>query len=207
MLVDALLESADRRPGQVAVADPFVELTYANLVRLADVMRRHVEATTSCPRIGIMLPSSVGFVATYLGALWARRVVVSLNFLLQPAELAAVVADAGIDTIYAVKPFETMVSPLPVRAVYLEDLPLKRAMVLERLRRKPPAPRVAPDETAVMLYTSGTTGVPKGVCLSYANLSTNADDCIAMARLQADHRFLGVLPLFHSFGQIGRAHV
>ena len=44
MLVDALLASADRRPDQTAAADPIVEVSYANLVRLTDVMRRHIES-------------------------------------------------------------------------------------------------------------------------------------------------------------------
>ncbi|MEE8169487.1 MAG: AMP-binding protein, partial [Phycisphaerae bacterium] len=56
------------------------------------------------------------------------------------------------------------------------------------------------------LYTSGTTGTPKGVCLSYGNLRSNALDCIKMARLTEEHRFLGVLPLFHSFGLTAMLH-
>src|SRR5262249_6885514 len=158
------------------------------------------EATTTCERVGLLMPSTVGFVATLYGALWARRVAIPINFLLQPAELSAVVSDAGIDTIYTIKHFEKMAAALPVKAVFLEDLPLQRRMIMERLGGHPAAPPVGPDDTAVILYTSGTSGAPKGVCLSYRNLTSNADDCIQKARLQQDHRFLGILPLFHSFG-------
>jgi long-chain acyl-CoA synthetase len=200
VLVEQLLASADRHAGRVAVRDPTRELSWADLVRLADVLRRHIANQTDCPRVGIMLPSSVGFAAAFYGALWAGRTVIPLNFLLQPGELARVVADAGIDAVFTIKHFAEMLKPLPVRSIFLEDLPLKRDMILERLRFKPSPPAVAPDDVAVILYTSGTSGEPKGVCLTYRNLVTDADGCIAAARLSSDHRFLGILPLFHTFG-------
>jgi long-chain acyl-CoA synthetase len=125
---------------------------------------------------------------------------VPLNFLLQPAEIAAVVEDAGLDAVYTIRHFEELASALPVRALYMEDLPLKRDMVMQRVRRLPPPPNVRPDDTAVLLYTSGTSGDPKGVCQTYANLRADVDGAIELAQLNSEHRFLGVLPLFHSFG-------
>ncbi len=200
MLVESLLASADCAPKDASIGDPSRTLSYPDLLRLADVMRRQIESATANPHVGIMLPSTVAFGATFYGALWAGRTVVPLNFLLQPSELAAVIADAGLDTIFTTRFFESLVASLPVKKVFLEDLPLKREMVMERIRATPPPSKVSPDDIAILLYTSGTSGVPKGVCQTFSNLRHDIDACIEKARLQSHHRFLGVLPLFHSFG-------
>jgi long-chain acyl-CoA synthetase len=200
VIVDTLLAAADRGGARPAVADPFRALNYGNLVRLADVMRRQVKKATDNPHVGIMLPSCCAFAGTFYGVLWAGRVAVPLNFLLQPAELKAVVDDAGIDTVFTIKHFREQVEALPVRAIYVEDLPLKREMILERLRWFPPPPKVRDDDLAVLLYTSGTSGMPKGVCQTYKNLRSDIDLSIEKAQLTTDHRFIGVLPQFHSFG-------
>src|SRR5262245_15808591 len=96
--------------------DPTRELTTADVVRLANVLRRQIKKLTDCPRIGIMLPSTVAFAGTFYGALWAGRTAIPLNFLLQPAELASVVRDSGINTIISIRHFEEMLRPLPVRS-------------------------------------------------------------------------------------------
>ncbi len=200
MLIETLLASAERSGDRPAVADPFTSLSYGNFVRFADVMRRQVEKTTQNRHVGVLMPSGCAFAGTLYGVLWAGRTVVPLNFLLQPPEIAAVVKDAGLDTIYTVKHFAELVGHLPVKAVFVEDLPIKREMILERVHRTPPPPNVQPDDTAVLLYTSGTSGVPKGVCQTYRNLKSDMDGAIERARLTKDHHFLGILPLFHSFG-------
>ncbi len=200
MIVDTLLAAAEKGAGRPAVADPYRSLSYGNLVRFAAVMRRQVDRTTTCKHVGIMMPSCCAFAGTFYGVLWAGRVAVPLNFLLQPGELAAVVVDAEIDTVFTIRHFAEQVESLPVKVVYIEDLPLKREMVLQYLRPRPPTPRVTDDDLAVLLYTSGTSGLPKGVCQTYGNLRHDVDACIEKARLRADHRFLGVLPQFHSFG-------
>ncbi|MFH1418015.1 MAG: AMP-binding protein, partial [Planctomycetota bacterium] len=175
-------------------------LSYGNLVRLAAVMKRKIETTTGAGHVGIMMPSSCAFAGTFYGALWANRVAVPLNFLLQPAELAGVVADSEIDTLFTIRHFAEQVEGLGVKVVFIEDLPLKREMVLQRLRRTPRLPKVSADDLAVLLYTSGTSGLPKGVCQTYGNLRHDVEASIEKARLRSDHRFLGALPQFHSFG-------
>ncbi len=195
-----LLDSANRAAAQPAVADPLRSLDYGNLARLADVMRRHVEKTTTAPHVGLLMPSTCAFVGTFYGILWARRTAVPLNFLLQPSELAAVAQDAELDVVFTIKHFRDLAEALPARVIYVEDLPLKREMVLQRVRKTPPAPRVVADDVAVLLYTSGTSGEPKGVCQTYGNLSSNLTAGIEKARLVGEHRFLGLLPLSHSFG-------
>ncbi|MCB9853881.1 MAG: AMP-binding protein [Phycisphaerales bacterium] len=200
MLVETLLETAKRRGDQVAVADPTRSLTYKELVRLSDVMRRQVQRASNRQNVGILLPSTTVFAGAFFGTLWAGRTVVPLNFLLQPDELAKVVDDSDIDVIFTIRHFEELASATKARKIYIEDLPLKREMILSYLRFRPAPPKVNENDTAVLLYTSGTSGVPKGVLQTYRNLRTNIDACIEAARLTGEHHFLGVLPLFHSFG-------
>jgi len=64
----------------------------------------------------------------------------------------------------------------------------------------PPLPARSPNDLAVLMYTSGTSGLPKGVRLTYNNLQSDVDSAIAAAELKKGHRFLGVIPLFHAFG-------
>jgi len=203
VLVERLIESLRRHPRRVAVADPTRALTYRQLTRLASVLRDELRRATSCPRVGIMLPASTVFPATLYGTLWAGKTAVPLNFLLNPEELARVVQSADIDVIVTVRHFAETVEALDARAAYIEDLPLKRRMLWASLRALPSVPAAAPDETAVVLFTSGTTAEPKGVELTQRNLASNCDDSIHSLQIDDAESFLNVLPPFHVFGLTG----
>lgn len=200
MLVDALLDTNRRCPSALAVEDGTRELTFRQLTLLASVFREVIEKTTSCERVGVMLPASTAFPPMLFGTLWAGRVAVPLNFLLQADELVRVVQDADIDTIFTVEHFRPLVSQLPVRAVFLEEMGLKSKVVWATFKRFPPVPQVEPNATAVMLYTSGTTAEPKGVELTYGNLHSNCVDAIASLEIDPAQSFLNILPPFHVFG-------
>ncbi len=200
MLVNALLETETRVPGKVAVDDAVVSLTYRRLTRLALVLKEVVERETSCERVGVLLPASAMFPATLFGILWASRVAVPLNFLLGADALARIVQDAGLDLIVTVEHFRELSSRLPARAVFLEELHLKRRVALAVVRRLPSPPPVDRDDTAVILYTSGTTAEPKGVELTQNNLHGNASDSIQALQVDSDQAMLNILPPFHVFG-------
>lgn len=203
MLVDTLLDANRRVPHVVAVEDGVRSLSYRRLTRLATVIRDIIRRNSDCPRIGIMLPASSAFPAVLFGSLWASRMAVPLNFLLGADELGRVVLDAGLDLIVTVRHFESLVAQLPARALFLENLPLKRKMVLAAMRRLPAAPRVEADDTAVILYTSGTMAEPKGVELTYRNLHSNCVDAIASLDIRPPQVLLNTLPPFHVFGLTG----
>lgn len=203
MLLDALLEVERQRPGAAAVRDPTRTLTFRQLTTFALAMRKVVLQGTGRDRVGIMLPATAGFTGTFFGVLWAGKTAVPLNFLLSTAELADIVRDADIDLIISTRHFDKTTADLPSRIVRLEELPIKRLALMTRLSRRPPAPKVDPDELAVLLYTSGTTGACKGVELSERALKSNADALIKAMGLREDDRFLCVLPPFHVFGLAG----
>ncbi len=200
MLVEALLESCERFPDRVACRDANRSLTYPQLATFARVIRRLILRETACERVGVMLPAAPAAQGTIMGVLWAGRTVVPLNFLLPARELAAVVADAGIDLVLSTRHFEPQLREVPVRSLYLEQLPLKRRYLFEKLRRTPPVPKIRPDDLAAIVYTSGSTGEPKGVCLSHGNFLSNCRAAIEHLRIDPDQHMLGVLPPFHVFG-------
>ena len=200
MLVEPLLNASSRTPNKLAVTDPNRELTYKQLTAFAAALRAMVLKQTDCPRVGVMMPSLGSGMALFYGIWWAGRTVVPLNFLAPAPELAAIIDDAGIDLIITIEPFADALASLPIRKIYLEQMGLKRKTLAALVRRWPALPENAPDETAVILYTSGTTGRPKGVCLSFDNLRSNAEAGIEHMRLAPDHQFLGVIPSFHVYG-------
>lgn len=200
MLTELLLASVERAPETLAVEDPIVGLNYKRLATLARVMRDAIERETDNPRVAVMLPASASFAGCLFGAFWAGRICVPLNFLLSPTELQRVVAAAGVDVLFTIRHFSELAESLPVRKVYIDELPLKRRMIVASLRRLPKPPSVGSDDTAVLLFTSGTSGEPKGVELTQNNLRSNSIDCIETAGMQPNHRFLNCLPPFHVFG-------
>lgn len=200
MLVDMLLEAARQSPRVPAVDDGIRALDYGGLLRLSRVLREVVIQESASPRVGIMLPASSAFPGALMGVLWSGRVAVPLNFLLSAEELAPVVTHAGLDVILTVRPLAELAGRMPARPLYLEDMGLKRRWMTSYLRRTPPVLPVATNDTAVILYTSGTTGVPKGVELTYGNLHSNCRDTIASLEIPPNQVFLNVLPPFHVFG-------
>jgi long-chain acyl-CoA synthetase len=200
MLLNALLKAQENTPSALAVDDGQHAFTYDRLTRVARTLRDLIDRADPGPNVGLLLPASAVFPAALFGVLWTGRVAVPLNFLLAADELAAVVNDAGVTTVLTVRPFQSLVAALPVRPLFLEDLPIQRGVLLGHLRRRPPIPDVTDHDTAVILYTSGTTAGPKGVELTYSNLHSNCVDSIAALHMEKDHRFLSVLPPFHVFG-------
>ncbi|MBY0261886.1 MAG: AMP-binding protein [Phycisphaerales bacterium] len=155
----------------------------------------------SSQTVGILLPAGGGFPIAALGAWFLGRTVVPLNFLLKKEELQYVVDDCGCDTIVSATPMLSYLgdnAPTAKTILKLDDINF-RSMPDIRW----PA-RVDDDDVntppGVILYTSGTSGRPKGVMLSHANIQANARQVMKHVSLTRDDIMLGVLPQFHSFG-------
>jgi long-chain acyl-CoA synthetase len=157
---------------------------------------RAIAENTDAPHVGIMLPTSGLFPMTMLGTWMLGRTCVPLNYLLNAQELEYVIRDAGIDTVVTVTPMLKHVTELPadVRQLRLDELSFGG---LPPLRRTPGRPD---DHVAALLYTSGTSGRPKGVMLTTGNLIANIRQCVEWVGFTPVDGLVGVLPQFHSFG-------
>lgn len=194
MLFESLYQHADRQPQAVAIHDDRGPTTYQQLAAMSAGMGLYIASRTERPAVGILLPAGAGYAASFYGTLLAGKSVVPINFLLSEREVAHVIADSGIDTVITIPPLAGRLKDTPLKIIDLTQLPTGPAAI----KPKFPSPRA--DDTAVLMYTSGTSGVPKGVMLTYGNLQSDIDASIEHAALKSQHKFLGVIPLFHSFG-------
>jgi long-chain acyl-CoA synthetase len=198
--------SADKHPGRVAVRMGEQETTYQGLDQLSRqvaglLTERGVRAGD---RVAIMLPNIGEFAAIYYGVLRSGAVVVPLNPLLKAREVAYHLADSGAAVIFAgpMSAAEVLDAAASAGAQTIVVDPTFPEMLSTTTPVEGVVDRDGAD-TAVILYTSGTTGTPKGAELTHANLSRNAQIVAdQLLRLTADDVIFGGLPLFHSFGQV-----
>jgi acyl-[acyl-carrier-protein]-phospholipid O-acyltransferase/long-chain-fatty-acid--[acyl-carrier-protein] ligase len=164
--------------------------------------------------VGIMLPNSAGVAVTFFALQTIGRVPAMINFTAGAPNITASCRAAGVSVILTSRAFierarlQALVGHLQgaLRIVYLEDvraqigLADKVAGLLAGSRA-----RVIrhPDDPAVILFTSGSEGAPKGVVLSHRNLLANCAQCLARIACNGEDLVFNVLPVFHSFGLTG----
>jgi long-chain acyl-CoA synthetase len=203
-LADLLTRSAAARPDRVAVKRDDRELTYADLdaaaARVAGLLR--AKGVRPGDRVGVMLPNVEYFPICYFGALRAGAAVVPMNVLLKEREVAFYLGDSEAKVLFAWHQFagaaHAGADQTDAECVLVE--PGDFEAMLDRC--EPVAGVAARDarDTAVVLYTSGTTGTPKGAELTHANLLSNTETSIGLFALDERAVTLGALPLFHAFG-------
>lgn len=196
MLFEPLFANASRKPQDVAIIDDSGRYTFGQLAAMSAGLGMYLAAQTRQPRVGLLLPASAGFVASFYGTLLAGKTVVPINFLLGEKEIAHIIADSGIDTVVTIPLLAGRLKDTQLKVIDLTQLP----QVPGGIQPKLPSP--AADELAVVMYTSGTSGLPKGVSLTYGNIQSDAEAAITHAQLKGEHRFLGIIPLFHSTGML-----
>jgi acyl-[acyl-carrier-protein]-phospholipid O-acyltransferase/long-chain-fatty-acid--[acyl-carrier-protein] ligase len=204
---------------RLAIADSTGQtLTYGRALvaslALARVLGRR---TKGQEMVGTLLPASAGSALTNLALFACGRVPVNLNFTVGVEALQAAIEQADIHTIVTSRVFlkKAGLAEMP-GMVFLEDL-RKEIGLIDKLRALAHA-RLTPlsllrrwhggagrtsASIATIVFSSGSTGVPKGVLLTHANILANVDSIAQIFLVGPTDRFLGVLPFFHSFGFTG----
>jgi long-chain acyl-CoA synthetase len=205
-LASNLLDSASAHPDRVVLRLGEAATTYRELdqdsARVAGLLRdRGVQPGD---RVGVMLPNTPEFAAVYYGALRVGGMIVPMNPLLKAREVAYYLGDSGARLMFAWHGFADEASA-GAKQAEAEAVVVDPATFGEVLASARPDREVAErqdDDTAVILFTSGTTAQPKGAELTHANLARNTEVVRTdVLRLTAEDVVFGGLPLFHSFGQ------
>jgi long-chain acyl-CoA synthetase len=204
-LAELLTHTAARRPDSPAVKLDELELTYAALDDASGRVAGLLQAKGVRPgdRVGLMLPNVPHFAVVYYGILRAGAMVVPMNVLLKEREVAYYLADSGARFLFAWHQFADAAHAGSDQA-HADCLLVEPGNFESLLGRSEPARDVAvrhAGDTAVILYTSGTTGTPKGAELTHENLRRNAAVSAGLFAIDGETVTLGALPLFHSFGQ------
>ena len=186
----------------------------AALVKTIFLARRLEKVWLNQKMVGIYLPPSIPGALVNYAAFLCGKVPVNLNYTLSEPTLADTVKQCEIQTVISSRKFlEKIKLTPPGKIIFLEDLaanptlPEKiSAFLLAKfvpaflLERRFGSARVKMDDLATVIFSSGSTGEPKGVMLSHFNLIANIAQCGEVVALDESQRLLGILPFFHSFG-------
>ncbi|HYN29729.1 MAG TPA: long-chain fatty acid--CoA ligase, partial [Dermatophilaceae bacterium] len=207
-LATNLTATAGRAPGKTALLIGEHAIPYAALHAAAAKVAGQLRAAGVEPgdRVAIILPNVPAFPVVYYGTLLAGGVVVPMNPLLKRGEIDYFFTDSGAKVAFVWPDFLTEAEAGaersgttvvecgvmgPVEGVLPDGEPIPE-----------PTPR-EDDDTAIILYTSGTTGRPKGAELTHSNIELNALRCASVIQVMTeDDVVMGCLPLFHVFGLV-----
>jgi long-chain acyl-CoA synthetase len=217
-LAVVLRESARSNPGKPAIVSDEGTLSYAELDRASDVVAANLVAQGIDPgdAIGLQLPNVPEFAVALYGILKAGAVAVPMNVLNKGPEVAFFLADAraqamitaaecapeglrgaelaGVGKAYVVGPYDLGKAHTRPRA--FDEL-------LAPTTGRAPFVQRSPGDAAILLYTSGTTGKPKGVELTHFQLFMNANAHVDGFEMDSATVVIAVMPLFHALGLSG----
>jgi acyl-[acyl-carrier-protein]-phospholipid O-acyltransferase/long-chain-fatty-acid--[acyl-carrier-protein] ligase len=219
-LFDALLDAAQAHGGKKKVLEDQERnpLSYTELIRASFALGRKIASfTRRGEHVGVLLPSSSAASVTFFALHAYGRIPAMLNFTAGLRNLRAAVSLAKVTRVLTSHRFveqgklHDVIDALEEHCVvtYLEDVRRKidnldrvlalGASLMARQARK----KADPDDAAVILFTSGSFGAPRGVVLSHANLLSNVQQVAAHIDLDPDWVLFNPLPVFHCFGLTG----
>ncbi|MGC9671213.1 acyl-CoA synthetase [Planosporangium sp. 12N6] len=198
-------------PGRTALVDPYRSLTYAELAdrtaRYAGALRRL--GTGPGDRVAYLGMNAVEVFETFFAAWLLGAIAVPLNYRLSGPEIRHLLDDSGASTLVHSADTDALIAaaPLPAGLRVLAVHPASRpagGLDYEAEIAAGPAlveePPVGFDDPAILLYTSGTTGKPKGAVLTHGNLTWNTVNYLAHVDVLSTDRALCIAPLFHCVG-------
>jgi acyl-[acyl-carrier-protein]-phospholipid O-acyltransferase/long-chain-fatty-acid--[acyl-carrier-protein] ligase len=215
----AFVRTARLHPFRFAMADvqsPKVTFISA-LGRTLFLASRLKKVWAGQKMVGLLLPPSVPGALTNFAALILGKVPVNLNYTISSETLASCIRQCDIQMVVTSKTFlEKIKLTIPCKTVFLEEIAAKPTLFekmgsmlkaifvpVDFLEAETPSSNGSVDELATIIFSSGSTGDPKGVMLSHHNIGSNIDQLDQVFGFTRHDRLLGVLPFFHSFGFTG----
>jgi acyl-[acyl-carrier-protein]-phospholipid O-acyltransferase/long-chain-fatty-acid--[acyl-carrier-protein] ligase len=209
------IKTARRRFTKPAIADTTGKNLSFGKTLIASILLGHEikRITEGQDKIGVLLPSTAGGVLANIAIPLIGKIPVNLNFTASADAFNSSIRQCGIKTVITARPFVEKIGskcPVPDDAVYIEDLlegishgAKGRALLKALFLPAPilyPTRHLSPDDPATIIFSSGSTGEPKGIMLSHHNILSNIESFQMILRFGKDDRLCGVLPFFHSFG-------
>jgi acyl-[acyl-carrier-protein]-phospholipid O-acyltransferase/long-chain-fatty-acid--[acyl-carrier-protein] ligase len=215
-LAQACLRGLKRNPFRIAIKDGFdhTSLSCGKLLGVAVALSRDLRKRCPERRIGIVLPPGKGGVVANLAVVLAGKIPVNLNFTSARDSIESSKEQAGISTVITAKAVVKRLEDFPwtPQVIHLDEIlpKMKRAIVswwllglitpAGMLARALDLPRIGDRDEAVLLFTSGSSGKPKGVALTHRNILGNVSQFAVMLDAKKADVMLASLPFFHSFG-------
>lgn len=217
LLHRSFIQTARLHPFRFAMSDVRVSrMNFSSaLTRFVFLARRLMPAWQGQEMVGVLLPPSIAGALVNLSALAMGKVPVNLNYTASSETLASCAAQCGIQTVVTSKAFLEKVNlVVPGKTVFLEELAgnprglekltalliawvLPSRLIERMVGRKTTG---ALDDVATVIFSSGSTGNPKGVMLTHYNIISNIQQMGQTFAFHKSDRILGILPFFHSFG-------
>ena len=220
-ITEAWIDTVKRCSNNTAISDERSgTLSASKALAGAITLSRTIKQQSSEQNIGILLPSSIGGMLTNMATLIAGKTIVNLNYTASMEAQLSAIEQAQIKTLYTSK---TFIKKLELKGmnidglarnckvIYLEDVKASTSKfksllswlavkILPAAILKPLCSTPSKNNTAAILFSSGSEGAPKGVKLSHQNILANAKQITEVLNTQEGDVLLASLPLFHAFG-------
>ncbi|MDA7857988.1 AMP-binding protein, partial [bacterium] len=202
-LYEMLVEKALQRGKYTAIVFENEKIKYRDLIKKIDAFSQILLdfGIKKDEKVAILLKNSPDFIIAYFAILKIGGVVVPLNFFSKEQELSYILNNAKVVLLITSYDFKEI-----AENVKLNCKSLKEVFYMERTKPGSSvakelsfAPEVKEEDVATILYTSGTTGHPKGTLLTHKNFISNVISCSKAINVNPEDRFLCFLPMFHSF--------
>ena len=201
---------AARHPDRIAIVFEGRQITYAALELCASALAGSLQANGigRGDRVALYLPNIPAFMLAYLAGQKAGAIVVSVNSIFKSEEVKYILNDSGAKMVFTTAELLANLPrsecPTVKKIVICEGAATDASLLSDWLAAGSAAFRtedMQPDDPATLLYSSGTTGFPKGVTLTHNNTVTNTRAAVNCSRFRATDRLACFLPLFHVFAQ------
>lgn len=197
MTLGALLsERAKTSPEKVCIAFRKNKLTYSGMDGLVSLVSGGLQGLglNVKDRAAILMENCPEYIISYFAILRAGGITVPVNTFLIAEEISFILRDSGCKILIYGSNFKTHAEEIK------KNIPGIKALMFDEIPQKKAEPCICDNnEVAVLLYTSGTTGFPKGAMLTHHNLISNVEACIKVMNISHKDKVLLFLPLFHSF--------